>query len=96
MKQLLEAKAKAIAGAVVTAVVSYVGLAIIQSQVLTLHGLELAAVSAVLTFLGVHQAPRNKRPKDAGETFPEVLYILTLLAVTAAAITYVVVQATKH
>lgn len=57
---VLEAKAKAVAGAVVTAIVSYVGLAIIQGQILTAHGLELAAAGAVLTFLGVHQAPKNK------------------------------------
>jgi ABC-type Co2+ transport system permease subunit len=63
MKALLEAKVKAVVALVVSGVVAYVASAIIAGQVLTLHGLEIAAATAVLSFLGVHQAPANKKRK---------------------------------
>ena len=60
MPAILAARVKAIAAAVASGVASYAATAIIAGQVLTLHGLEVAAATAVLAFLGVHQAPANK------------------------------------
>ena len=58
---ILSSRVKAAAAFVASAVVSYVASAIATGSVLTLHGLEIAAATAVLTALGVHQAPANKK-----------------------------------
>ena len=86
MKTLIESKAKALAGAVITAIVGYAALALQQGTALTLHGLEAAAAGAVVGFLGVHQAPKNKQrhktAADAGMTIVEaVVAIIGLLVI---------------
>ena len=84
MKTVLENKAKALAGALITALVSYAALAFQQGTALTLHGLEAAAVGAVVGFLGVHQAPANKKRAhagDAGYSLIEVCFALVLLVI---------------
>lgn len=63
MLAVLAVRIKAVAAAVVSAVASYVATAVVAGQVLTMHGLEVAAATAVLSFLGVHQAPANKNRK---------------------------------
>ena len=84
MKALIENKAKALAGALFAAIAGYGATAIIAGTVLTLHGLEVAAAGAVVTFLGVHQAPRNKdrrKAKDAGYSLIEVCFALVLIVI---------------
>jgi hypothetical protein len=56
-------RAKALAGAVLAAVVAYAGDAIQSGTALSLHGAEMAAVAAVVTGLGVHQTVNAKNPK---------------------------------
>ena len=89
MKTVLENKAKALAGALITALVSYAALAFQQGTALTLHGLEAAAVGAVVGFLGVHQAPRNKERRDAGFADGVVITIAALVVI-ACGIVYLV------
>lgn len=55
----LEYRAKALAAAVAGAVVAYVATAVQSGDPLTLRGAVAAAVGAVVSGLGVHQAPRN-------------------------------------
>jgi len=62
---LLTARIKAVAALIASGVASYAATAIIAGQVLTLHGLEVATATAVLAFLGVHQAPANRKPKKS-------------------------------
>ena len=57
-------RAKAVAGFVVAGIATYVGDAIISGHAVTGHGAELAAVAAVMTAIGVHQAPSNKKAKS--------------------------------
>lgn len=64
MRALIENKIKAIFAAVTSGVVSYFLTAATTGNVATLHGAEVAAATAVLTFFGVHEAPANK-PKPA-------------------------------
>lgn len=59
----IAARAKAIAAAVSTAVVTYIGEAIIHGTPWDVHGVELAAIGAVLVGLGVHQIP-NAKPRQ--------------------------------
>lgn len=59
MKELIEDRIKALVGSVVSGITGYVALAIINHTALTLQGLEVAAASAVTTFLGIHEAPQN-------------------------------------
>lgn len=63
LRTQLAHRAKAIAGAVIGAAVSYAGTAVITGTVFTWHGLEAAAVAAAMTGLGVHTVPN--RPKKA-------------------------------
>lgn len=56
-------RAKAVVGFVVAGVVTYIGDAITAGHPLTVHGLEVAAVAAVTTALGVHQIPNTPTPK---------------------------------
>lgn len=94
MRALLEAKAKAVAAAVVTAVVGYVALALQQQSALTVHGLEAAAAGAVLGFLGVHQAPKNKERKtahrQAGYTPVEAVVAVCCLVILVLLIVFLV------
>lgn len=60
MRALIENKIKAIFAAVTAAVASYWLTAATTGNVVTLHGVEVAAVTAVLTFFGTHEAPANK------------------------------------
>lgn len=60
LKQLAAEKAKAICGAVLAAVVGYLGTALATSTAITLHGLEVAAVGALAVAVGVHQTPNRK------------------------------------
>lgn len=59
---LLAPRVKAVAAFVVSGVVSYIASAIVAGHTLTLHGLEIAASTAVLAAIGVHQAPANRKP----------------------------------
>lgn len=70
IKALLEARAKAVAAAIVTAVVAYASTAITHSTVITAHGLEAAAVGAVVAFVGVHRVPNKPAPKPRHSTKP--------------------------
>lgn len=56
----IEARIKAVAALVVSAVVTYIATAVVSGTVWTAHGLEVAAATALLTAVGVHQAPKNK------------------------------------
>lgn len=60
---VITARIKAVAALVTSGVVSYVASAIVAGSVLTLHGLEVAAATAVLAALGVHQAPANRKAR---------------------------------
>lgn len=59
----LEHRAKAIAGAVLAATVTYATTALTTGNALTAHGLEGAAAAALLAGLGVHQVPNAAKPK---------------------------------
>lgn len=63
LRHVIEARVKALAALVASGVGAYAASAIAVGQVLTVHGLEVAAATAVLTFLGVHQAPANRHDK---------------------------------
>jgi hypothetical protein len=58
--KILKAKAKAIAGAIISAAVAYIGTAATTGNPATVHGLELAAAAAACTFLGVHQVTNTE------------------------------------
>lgn len=57
---LFAPRVKAVVAFVAGGVVSYIASALVAGQILTLHGLEVAAATAALTALGVHRAPANK------------------------------------
>jgi len=63
LRHLIEARIKALAALVASGVAAYAASALAAGQVLTVHGLEVAAATAVVAFLGVHQAPENKKRK---------------------------------
>lgn len=63
LPSIITDRIKAVAAGVGAAVVSYIATAIATGSILTVHGLEVAAATAVLTALGVHQAPANTKAK---------------------------------
>lgn len=65
IERAIAPRVKAVVAGAASAVVSYVALAIVTGTVWTLHGVEVAAATAVLTALGVHRAPANRPAKKA-------------------------------
>ena len=60
---LFAPRIKAVVAFVASGVVSYIATAVVTGHALTLHGLEVAASTAVLAAIGVHQSPANRKPK---------------------------------
>lgn len=85
MKALIEARVKAIAAAIGAAIGAYLLTALTTGTAATLHGLEVAAGTAALAFLGVHQAPKNKdrhrAAADAGYGLVEMCFALLLIVI---------------
>lgn len=63
----LEHRVKALAAAVLGAVIAYAATAVQAGDPLTIHGLIAAAVGALAAGVGVHQAPANGPHPDAAK-----------------------------